>query len=77
MAKYALNALTIKLADEVKGAPDVKVNAVHPGWVRTAMGGPNATRSVEAGAETAVWLATLPKDGPSGGFFHDRKAFPW
>jgi NAD(P)-dependent dehydrogenase (short-subunit alcohol dehydrogenase family) len=77
VSKAALNALTIKLAAEVEAAPDVKVNAVHPGWVRTKMGGPNATRSPENGAEAIVWLATLPADGPSGGFFHDRKAFPW
>ncbi len=48
-----------------------------PGWVRTDMGGANATRSVEKGAETAVWLATLPDDGPTGGFFRDRKAIAW
>lgn len=77
LSKAALNALTIKLAAEVSAAPDVKVNAVHPGWVRTRMGGPNATRSPENGAHTIVWLATLPADGPSGGFFHDRKPFPW
>jgi NAD(P)-dependent dehydrogenase (short-subunit alcohol dehydrogenase family) len=77
VSKAALNALTIKLAAEVGAAPDVKVNAVHPGWVRTKMGGPNATRSPENGAQTIVWLATLPAGGPSGGFFHDRKPFPW
>lgn len=77
VAKYALNGLTIKLAAEVRGTGDLKVNAVHPGWVRTAMGGTNAERSVVKGADTVVWLATLPEDGPSGGFFHDREAFPW
>jgi hypothetical protein len=53
------------------------VNAMCPGWVRTDMGTSAATRSVEEGADTAVWLATLPDDGPSGGFFRDRQAIPW
>ncbi|MGZ5342470.1 MAG: SDR family NAD(P)-dependent oxidoreductase, partial [Solirubrobacterales bacterium] len=53
------------------------VNTMCPGWVRTDMGGAGASRSVEKGAETAVWLATLPGDGPSGGFFRDRKPIPW
>ena len=77
ISKAALNALTVKLAEEVRGSPDVKVNAVCPGWVRTRMGGTGASRSVERGAETIVWLATLPEDGPSGGFFRDRRAIPW
>ena len=75
LSKAALGALTIKLAASVRG--DVKVNAVCPGWVRTRMGGPGAHRSVEKGAETIVWLATLPTDGPHGGFFRDRKPIPW
>jgi len=48
-----------------------------PGWVRTDMGGAGAPRTVEQGADTAVWLATLPDDGPSGGFFRDRRPIPW
>ncbi|HET9794651.1 MAG TPA: SDR family oxidoreductase [Thermoanaerobaculia bacterium] len=75
LSKAALNALTVKLAAEVSG--DVKVNAVCPGWVRTRMGGRNASRSVEEGAETIVWLATLPARGPNGGFFRDRKPIRW
>ncbi len=75
VSKAALNALTLKLASEVRG--DVKVNAVCPGWVRTRMGGSGAARSVEEGADTVVWLATLPADGPSGGFFRDRRPIPW
>ncbi len=75
ISKAALDALTVKLASEVRG--DVKVNAVCPGWVRTRMGGPGARRSVEKGAETIVWLATLPADGPNGGFFRDRKPIRW
>jgi NAD(P)-dependent dehydrogenase (short-subunit alcohol dehydrogenase family) len=76
MSKAALNALTRLTAAEL-GPGAVKINAMCPGWVRTDMGGPNAMRTVEKGAETAVWLATLPEDGPSGGFFRDRKPIPW
>jgi len=76
MSKAALNALTRITAAEL-GPGEIKINAMCPGWVKTAMGGPNATRTVEKGAETAVWLATLPEDGPSGGFFRDMKPIPW
>ncbi len=75
-SKTALNALTRIMADELQNTR-IKVNSVCPGWVRTDMGGPNATRSVEAGAATIVWLATLDDDGPSGGFFRDREPIPW
>jgi NAD(P)-dependent dehydrogenase (short-subunit alcohol dehydrogenase family) len=75
IAKASLNALTVAAARE---APEgVKVNAMCPGWVRTRMGGPNATRSPEEAADTAVWLATLPPDGPSGKFFRRRKEIEW
>jgi NAD(P)-dependent dehydrogenase (short-subunit alcohol dehydrogenase family) len=76
MSKAALNALTRITAAELGPSP-IKVNAMCPGWVRTDMGGPNATRSVEQGAETAIWLATLPDSGPTGGFFRDRKPIAW
>ncbi len=76
MSKAALNALTRVAAAEAEGR-NVKVNACSPGWVRTDMGGPTATRSVEQGADTIVWLALLGADGPSGGFFEDRKPIPW
>jgi NAD(P)-dependent dehydrogenase (short-subunit alcohol dehydrogenase family) len=76
MSKAALNALTRVSAAELGPAP-IKVNALCPGWVRTDMGGPNATRPVEKGAETAVWLATLPETGPTGGFFRDMAPIPW
>lgn len=76
LSKVALNALTRIFADELQGT-QVKVNSVCPGWVRTALGGPEAERSVEEGADTIVWLATLPDDGPSGGFFRDRQVIPW
>ena len=74
VSKAALNALTKTLAWDER---DMKINAMCPGWVRTDMGGPGASRSVEEGADTAVWLATLPDDGPTGGFFRDRKPIPW
>lgn len=76
MSKAALNAMTIILAHEL-GRGNFKVNAADPGWVRTDMGGANAERSVEKGAETPVWLATLPDDGPTGGFFRDKKPIAW
>lgn len=76
MSKAALNALTRVTAAELGPAP-VKVNAMCPGWVRTDMGGPNATRSVEQGAETAVWLATLADNGPTGAFFRDKAPIAW
>ncbi len=76
MSKAALNALTRTASADVDGA-DIKINAMCPGWVRTDMGGPNAARSVEEGAETAVWLATLDEDGPTGGFFRDKKPIAW
>jgi NAD(P)-dependent dehydrogenase (short-subunit alcohol dehydrogenase family) len=76
MSKAALNALTrIAAAEASRG--NVKVNACSPGWVRTDMGGPGAPRLPEQGAETAVWLATLPDDGPTGGFFEDKAPVPW
>jgi NAD(P)-dependent dehydrogenase (short-subunit alcohol dehydrogenase family) len=76
LSKVGLNALTRMLADD-EAESRLLVNSMCPGWVRTDMGGPSASRSVEEGADTAVWLATLPDDGPSGGFFRDRKPIPW
>lgn len=76
VSKAALNALTRVLAETYR-AHGVLVNAVDPGWVRTAMGGPSAPRSPEEGADSIVWLATLPKDGPTGGFFRDRQPIAW
>jgi NAD(P)-dependent dehydrogenase (short-subunit alcohol dehydrogenase family) len=76
VSKTGLNALTRILAVEER-ANGILVNSICPGWVRTDMGGESAPRSVEEGADTAVWLATLPDDGPSGGFFRDREPIPW
>jgi NAD(P)-dependent dehydrogenase (short-subunit alcohol dehydrogenase family) len=74
-SKAAVNALTVKVAEAARG--DVKVNAMCPGWVRTDMGGVGAPRTTEEAADTLVWLATLPADGPNGGFFRDRHPIPW
>jgi NAD(P)-dependent dehydrogenase (short-subunit alcohol dehydrogenase family) len=76
MSKTALNALTRITASEL-ASTNIKVNAVCPGWVRTDMGGAEAERPVEIGAETPVWLATLPENGPTGGFFRDKRPIPW
>jgi NAD(P)-dependent dehydrogenase (short-subunit alcohol dehydrogenase family) len=76
VSKTGLNALTRMLTTEL-GNENILVNSCCPGWVRTDMGGPGARRSVEQGAETPVWLATLPDDGPRGGFFRDREPIPW
>jgi NAD(P)-dependent dehydrogenase (short-subunit alcohol dehydrogenase family) len=76
MSKAAVNAFTRILASTYDGR-GVLVNSVDPGWVRTDMGGPSAPRSVEEGADTIVWLATLPDDGPTGGFFRDRRRIAW
>ena len=76
LSKVSLNALTRILAEELSGTA-VKVNSVCPGWVRTDMGGANADLTVEEGARGIVWAATLPDDGPSGGFFRHGKPIAW
>ena len=75
VAKAALNALTVASAATLPST--IKVNAMCPGWVRTRMGGSGATRSPEQGADTAIWLATLDQNGPTGGFFRDRASIDW
>lgn len=75
-SKGALNVLTALLARETRGY-NVLVNAACPGWVRTDMGTERAPLSVEEGADTPVWLATLADDGPTGGFFRERTRQPW
>jgi len=76
VSKAALNALTRILARKL-GPHGPRINAVCPGWVRTEMGGVAAPRSVQAGAQGIVWAATLPTDGPTGGFFRDGEPIPW
>lgn len=76
VSKVAINTLTRLLAEELKGT-NVLVNAGSPGWVQTRMGGKEAPLTPEQGADTLVWLATLPDGGPSGGFFADRKQTEW
>ena len=75
IAKAALNALTRALPRDLP--PGVKINAVCPGWVATRMGGAAAPLTPEEGADTALWLALLPEDGPTGGFFRRRQAIAW
>ena len=76
VSKVALNALTRMLADELRPRR-ILVNSVCPGWVATEMGGPNAPRTVEEGAASVMWAATLPDDGPTGGFFRDGEPLSW
>jgi NAD(P)-dependent dehydrogenase (short-subunit alcohol dehydrogenase family) len=75
-SKAALNAFTIHLAYELRDT-NIKVNSAHPGWVKTDMGGPYAPMEPEEGGKTSAMLATLPDDGPTGGFFHLGKPIPW
>lgn len=75
-SKAALNMLTVLTAQDLKGT-NVKINSAHPGWVKTEMGGEGAQLEIEDGAKTAVELATLPADGPTGGYFHMGQPIPW
>ena len=75
-SKAALNSFTIHLAHELAGTK-IKVNSAHPGWVKTDMGGEGAQLEIEEGGKTSVELATLPENGPTGGYFHLGKPLPW
>jgi NAD(P)-dependent dehydrogenase (short-subunit alcohol dehydrogenase family) len=75
-SKTALNAFTVHLAYELRNTK-IKVNSAHPGWVKTDMGGENATMEVAEGGKTSAALATLSQDGPTGGYFHKGKPLPW
>lgn len=76
VSKAGLNALTRIFSSELRGS-GILVNSVDPGWVRTEMGGQSASRPAEEGADTPVWAATLPNNGPTGGFFRDRRPIAW
>jgi NAD(P)-dependent dehydrogenase (short-subunit alcohol dehydrogenase family) len=76
VSKSAVNAFTVQLAYELRDTP-IKVNAAHPGWVKTEMGGEGATMELADGAKTSVALATLPADGPSGAYIHLGETLPW
>jgi NAD(P)-dependent dehydrogenase (short-subunit alcohol dehydrogenase family) len=76
LSKTALNCLTILIAQEVRD-DNILVNSACPGWVRTELGGPEAPLTPQQGADTPVWLATLPAGGPTGGFFRERELIPW
>lgn len=76
ISKTAVNAVTRIFADETRGK-NILINSVCPGWVKTDMGGENAERTTEQGADTIVWLATLPDGSPTGGFFRDREPISW
>jgi NAD(P)-dependent dehydrogenase (short-subunit alcohol dehydrogenase family) len=76
MSKTALNALTRILAAEFRES-NILVNSMCPGWVQTGMVGDHAPKTPAQAADTAVWLATLPDEGPTGGFFTDREPIEW
>jgi NAD(P)-dependent dehydrogenase (short-subunit alcohol dehydrogenase family) len=76
LSKAGINVLTRVIAAESEGM-GILVNSLDPGWVQTSMGGSRAPRTVQQGADTITWLATLPDSGPTGLFFRDRKPIPW
>ncbi len=75
-SKTAINAFTIHLAHELRNTA-IKVNSAHPGWVQSDMGGRSAPLGIQDGSLTSIQLATLPDDGPTGGFFHMGEPLPW
>jgi NAD(P)-dependent dehydrogenase (short-subunit alcohol dehydrogenase family) len=75
-SKTALNAVTVAFAKEFRETP-IKINAACPGYVATDLNGNSGTRTVEQGATIALRLATLPADGPSGGYFNEDGPLPW
>jgi len=76
ISKTAINVITRIIADELT-EENILINSMCPGWVKTDMGGQDATREIPEGADTAIWLSMLPDDGPSGKFFRDRQVIPW
>lgn len=75
-SKTALNMFTIHLAHALKDSK-IKVNAAHPGWVKTELGGPHAPMEISDSWKTSVRLATLDASGPTGGYFHEAQSLPW
>lgn len=75
-SKTALNAFTVHLAYELRDT-NIKVNSAHPGWVKTDMGGEQAPMELSEGGKTSAALATLPDNGPTGGYFHQGQPLPW
>ena len=75
-SKAALNLFTIQLAQELEGT-NIKVNSIHPGWVKTRLGSDAAPLEPVQGAQTSVEAALLSEDGPSGTFFHLDQTIPW
>ncbi|MFF2479923.1 SDR family oxidoreductase [Paenibacillus sp. NPDC058071] len=75
-SKTAINAFTVHLAAELRDTP-IKVNSVHPGWVRTRLGGHAADMNEAEGAKTSIYAATLPEDGPTGAFLYGENTLPW
>jgi NAD(P)-dependent dehydrogenase (short-subunit alcohol dehydrogenase family) len=76
VSKAAVNAFTVQLAYELKDSK-IKVNAAHPGWVKTDLGGEGAPMEIEDGAKTSVALATIGENGPNGAYLHMGKPLPW
>ena len=76
LSKAGLNCITTLMAKEVRG-DNILINSACPGWVRTDMGGDQAPLTPEQGADTPVWLATLPDGGPTGGVYRERTLIPW
>ncbi|KOR32287.1 hypothetical protein TI05_08230 [Achromatium sp. WMS3] len=76
ICKTSINAITVVLANAVADY-NILINAATPGWIKTDMGGEQAPLSVQTGADTPVWLATLPDDGPNGGLFCQRQRLSW
>lgn len=76
VSKAAVNAYTVQLAYLLRDT-NIKVNAAHPGWVKTEMGGEGATMEISDGAKTSVALATIGDDGPNGTYVHMGESLPW
>ncbi len=77
ISKAALNALTLNVANSLSDEKDITINSVCPGWVHTRMGGTDAPKTPEEGADTAVWLGTRDDEAPNGKFFRERKEINW